>query len=73
MKVNRFVQLFAYATIAVVFTTGFLSSGARAQETQTARIGTHSHAPSPDALVKIVRESTERFRDVHRPKRRDTR
>ena len=64
MKVNRFVQLFAYSTIGVVVATGFVSSGVRAQDTQAARIGTHSHAPSTDALVKIVRESTERFRDV---------
>ena len=64
MKVNRFVQLFAYSTIGVVVATGFLSSAVRAQDTQPARIAAHGHASSTDALVKIVRESTERFRDV---------
>ena len=64
MKVNRFAQSFAYATIAALVLTGFLSS-LRAQSSQPARVVAHHQASSSDnALVKVVRESTERFRDV---------
>jgi len=65
MKVNRFAKLFAYSTITALVLTGFLSSLVRAQSSQPARVASHHHASSSDnALVKIVRESTERFRDV---------
>ena len=64
MNVKRFATSFGYSTIGVLVLVGFLSSLVRAQESQTTRITAHNHDSSPDALVKIVRESTERFRDV---------
>jgi hypothetical protein len=64
MKVNRFAQSLAYATIAALALTGFLASP-QAQSNQPARAVSHHQASSSDnALVKVVRESTERFRDV---------
>ncbi len=64
MNVKRFAKSFGYSTIGVLVLMGLLSSLVRAQESQTARIAAHQHGSSTDALVKIVRESTERFRDV---------
>jgi hypothetical protein len=64
MNVKRFAQSLGYSIIGVLVLMGCLSSLVRAQESQTARIAAHNHGASPDALVKIVRESTERFRDV---------
>ena len=63
MKVKRFAPVLAYSTIGVVVLTGFQSSSARAHDDETARA--HRHAPaSSNALVRTVREATERFRDV---------
>jgi hypothetical protein len=64
MSVKRFARSFGYSTIGVLVLTGFLSSLVRAQESQAARLAAPHHGSSTDALVKIVRESTERFRDV---------
>ena len=62
MKVRRFATLWAYTTIGVLVLTGSQSSSARAQD-ESARA--HRHAPeSSNALVRTVREATERFRDV---------
>jgi hypothetical protein len=64
MKVREFAINFGYWTIGVLALTGFLSALVRAQDIQSARTAEHLHGSSADALVKIVRESTERFRDV---------
>jgi hypothetical protein len=64
MNVKRFAKSVGYLVIGVLVPMGFLSSLVRAQESQTARITAHQHGSQTDALVKIVRESTERFRDV---------
>ena len=64
MKVKRFAQLFGYSIIGVLVPMGVLSPQVRAQEHGTARTALH-HGPAADnALVRVVRESTERFRDV---------
>jgi hypothetical protein len=64
MTVNRFAQSLAYSTVTALVLTGFLSS-LRAQSSQPASVLSHHQASSSDnALVKIVRESTARFRDV---------
>jgi hypothetical protein len=48
--------------IGVLIVTGFLSSLVQAQDKETAQ---HHHGSSSDnALVRIVRQSTERFHDV---------
>ena len=68
MKVRRSAMQHSYSLIGVLVLTGFLVSHALAQD---ARAQTSHHhgttsdqkAPSSD-LVKVVRESTERFRDV---------
>lgn len=66
MKVKRLATQFGYSATALVLMNVCLP-GARAQDG-------HAHAPTPqqheatldqqNALVKIVRESTERFKDV---------
>ena len=62
MKVRRFATLWAYTTIGVLVLTGSQSSSARAQDDETRA---HRHGPeSSNALVRTVREATERFRDV---------
>jgi hypothetical protein len=63
MMVRRFVMALAYSTIGVLVLTGSQSSPARAHDDETVRA--HRHAPeSNNALVRTVREATERFRDV---------
>lgn len=63
MKVRRFATAFAYSTLGVLVLTGSLSSSPRAHDDQAARA--HRHAPATsNALVRTVREATERFRDV---------
>ena len=64
MNVRRFARPFGYSTIGVLVLMGFLSALLRAQDQPVTRAAQH-HAPATEnALVKIVRESTERFRDV---------
>src|SRR5687767_12174097 len=63
MSVKRFAMSFGCSTVGALVLTGFLSSLVYGQEGQAARIAAHRHGSS-DALVKIIRESTERFRDV---------
>jgi hypothetical protein len=63
MKVRRFATVLAYSTIGVLVLTGSPPSSARAHDDEAAR--PHRHAPeSRNALVRTVREATERFRDV---------
>jgi len=64
VKITRFAKSLAYSTMSFLVLVGFQSSLVRAQDSQAARIAPHQHGSSIDALVKIVRESTERFRDV---------
>jgi hypothetical protein len=64
MKVNRFAKPFGYSTIGALILMGFLSPPVRAQDDRTTRT-THPPVPATNgALVRTVRESTERFRDV---------
>ena len=64
MKVRQFATPFRYSILVVLALTGSLSSSARAGDDQTSR-AEHRHTPaSSNALVKTVREATERFRDV---------
>jgi hypothetical protein len=63
MKFRAFATVLVYSIIGVFFLTGSQSSSARTHDDETARA--HRHAPpSSNALVRTVREATERFRDV---------
>jgi hypothetical protein len=60
MKVGRFAMQFTGSTVGVLAFMAFVPSFALAQED-------HVHAGRPSdasALVKVVREATERFKDV---------
>ena len=64
MKVRRFAQLFGSSIIGVLVLIGVLSPQVRAQENPNTETAQH-HVPATDnALVKVVREATERFHDV---------
>ena len=63
MKVNRFAKLFGYSTVGILL-IGFLPPLVRAQDGRTAGSAQHHTPATNNALVKIVREATERFRDV---------
>jgi hypothetical protein len=64
MKVTRCGQLFLCSIIGTLVLMGGLSPQVRAQENGTASSAAH-HVPATDnALVRVVRESTERFHDV---------
>jgi hypothetical protein len=66
MKVMRFATRLGYSLIGVFALMSF-SGHARAQGAQTHAPTSHHHGPAADqtsALVKVVRESTERFHDV---------
>jgi hypothetical protein len=64
MKVRRFAKQFGYSTVGALVLLAFLSLLIRAQDDPTAHAAEH-HVSTPDNdLVRIVRESTERFRDV---------
>ena len=63
MKVRQFTKRLGYSTIGILL-MAFMSPAARAQDDRTVR-STHHHEPAADnALVRVVRESTARFRDV---------
>jgi hypothetical protein len=64
MKVKRCGQLFGYSIIGVLVLIGLLSPQVRAQENGTAPTAQHHVPATANALVTVVRESTERFRDV---------
>jgi hypothetical protein len=68
MKVGRLTMQYAYSLIGVLVLMGFWPSLAPAQDAHAQASQHHGStsdqkAPSSD-LVKVVRESTERFRDV---------
>jgi hypothetical protein len=64
MKVRQIATPFRYSILLVLALTGSLSSSARAHDEQNAH-AQHRDAPaSRNALVRTVREATERFRDV---------
>jgi hypothetical protein len=64
MKVRPFATLFKYSTLAVLVLSGSLSSSARADDDQNAHAQHRDASASRNALVRTVREATERFRDV---------
>ena len=63
MNIRHVAKSFGYTFLSVFVLTVFLSALVRAQDQSAAPAAQH-HASSPDALVKIVREATERFRDM---------
>jgi hypothetical protein len=63
MKVTRFTKRFGYSTLGVLL-MGFMSPAARAQDDRTGRTAHHHEPAAENALVRVVRESTARFRDV---------
>src|SRR5688572_23973152 len=64
MKVRRFARTYGYSTIGVLVLMGLLSSVVRAQDDHTAQTAQHHVRATDNALVRTVREATERFRDV---------
>jgi hypothetical protein len=68
MKIRRFATQFLYSIIAFVFINVFCPPRAMAQDdhshTETQQQMTPDHQRQAGALLKIVRESTERFKDV---------
>jgi hypothetical protein len=67
MKVVRFATRLEFFVIGVLTLVSLSASHARAQGDQTHALTSNHHGPAGDpasALVKVVRESTERFRDV---------
>jgi len=64
MKVTRCSTQFGYSTIGVLVLMGLLSPVVRAQDDHTARTAQHHVQATDNALVRTVREATERFRDV---------
>jgi hypothetical protein len=64
MKFTRFAAPFGYSAIGGLVLIGLMSSHVRAQDDPALRSAQH-HAQAPaNALVRVVREATERFRDV---------
>jgi hypothetical protein len=64
MKVGRFATGFQCSAIGVLILVGLWTVHPRAQR-ERADVTAEHHRPATDnALVRIVRESTERFRDV---------
>ena len=69
MKIGRFAKHIGYSIVGVLVLMGSWSSRAAAHDDHTP-LSTSHHETTPDqknkasALVKIVRESTERFRDA---------
>jgi hypothetical protein len=64
MRFRRFATPFGYSAIGTFVLIGFLSPQVRAQDDPTVRTAQHHAQASANALVRVVRESTERFRDV---------
>jgi hypothetical protein len=64
MDVKRWGQLVGCAIAGVLVLIGALPPLARAQEKESALTASHHVAATDNALVRIVRESTERFQDV---------
>jgi hypothetical protein len=70
MKIGRFGTQLGYSLLRVLVLVGMSPSAARAQDGHTHAPASQRREPTAEqknqasALVKIVRESTERFRDV---------
>ena len=70
MKIGRFAAQLEFPLIGLLVLTGVWLSRALAQHEQTHTLASQHHDSAPDqasqasALVKVVREATERFRDV---------
>ncbi len=64
MKVTRFARSLGYAAAGCFILIGLESQLVQAQNRQAAPVAQHHHGSSDNALVKTVREATERFRDV---------
>jgi hypothetical protein len=64
MKVTRCSTQLGYSTIGMLALMGLLSPVVRAQDAHTARTAPHHVRATDNALVRTVREATERFRDV---------
>jgi hypothetical protein len=70
MKTGRFATQLEYSLIGFLVLMSLWPSRALAQHDQTHTVTSQHHEPTPSqknqasALVKVVRESTERFRDV---------
>jgi hypothetical protein len=70
MKFGRFATRLEYPLIGLLALVGCWPSDASAQDQRTDTLISHHHEPTPSqkdqagAFVKLVRESTERFRDV---------
>ena len=64
MKLRRLAKAFGYSAIGAVLLMGVQSPLLGAEEGRTAGTAQHHPAATDNSLVKIVRESTERFHDV---------
>jgi len=69
MQVGRLETKLGYSLVAVLVLAGSWSSGVRAQDDRSHALNGQHYSSSADkdqtsAFVRIVRESTERFRDV---------
>ena len=64
MKVTRFARALGCAAAGCFILIGLESQLVQAQNRQAAPVAQHHHGSSDNALVKTVREATERFRDV---------
>jgi hypothetical protein len=68
MKVGRSTMRYLYSLIGVLVLTGFSPSDAPAQNARAQASPHHGSATDqkaqPSGLISVVRESTERFRDV---------
>jgi hypothetical protein len=64
MNLKRLAQLSAYSIVGVLVSAGVLSPQLRAQEQGAAKAAQHHEQANVDGLVRVVREATERFKDV---------
>jgi hypothetical protein len=64
MTITRLATPFGYSAIGGLVLIGFLAPAVRAQDDRALRTGQHHGPGSDNALVRVVREATERFRDV---------
>lgn len=70
MKIERWTVTFVYSAVGALVLAGPWSARAAAHDDQTAALTSQHHAPTPaqkrrtGELVKVVREATERFKDV---------
>ena len=70
MTIGRSAHRVTYSLFAMLVLTGLSPSYAKGQSTPTKTVQSHHHDAAPErkpetaGLVKVVRESTKRFRDV---------